>query len=301
MANAPKKRVTKSAGKKTAPLSTKKAATSSVNKIAVAFQRIEKEVDIQKKKVADAKQKLSAAKNRVTENATKASQALLKKRIQEVTTNVRKLNNLVSKNTLVKAELRAEKILSQLADAEEKARNRILITEKKLEQKTASDLDKAMARYKKSWLKKRTTDIAKKVRTVERNTLAKVKTIEKRLHKKASAVIRSAEQKINGQSQAPSKTISLRGPGRPPAVTTTAAKSSKIRATAKQPVAKAAGKANTARKTPATKKSAVARPKRSSPSATNKKSATRKTPTAGKSAVSEANPAANSKLKTPIE
>ena len=164
MARAPQKRTAKSPEKKTVPVSTRKTTPPAVNKTAVALERIEREVNVQKKKVADAKQKLIAAKSRATGNATKASQALLKKRAQEVRTHVSKLNNLVSKNTLVKAELRAAKILSQVAAAEEKARARVLAAEKKLEQKTANDLDKAVARYKQSWLKKRTSAIARQVR-----------------------------------------------------------------------------------------------------------------------------------------
>jgi len=216
MARAPQKRTAKSPEKKTVPVSTRKTTPPAVNKTAVALERIEREVNVQKKKVADAKQKLIAAKSRATGNATKASQALLKKRAQEVRTHVSKLNNLVSKNTLVKAELRAAKILSQVAEAEEKARARVLAAEKKLEQKTANDLDKAVARYKQSWLKKRTSAIARQVRRVEKNALARVKAIEKRLHKQATDAIKNAEQKINSRKQNVTKTVSTRGPGRPP-------------------------------------------------------------------------------------
>ena len=160
MARAPKKTAVKAVAKTTTKKTTarKKAEVNKVNpavaKAENLISKLEKEISTQSSKVSAARKKLMAARSRVAENSSKAAQSALKKAMQEVRSGMTKLENLNVKNTLAKAELRAAKIMGQLADMEEKAKARVIQAESKLKDKTQEELDAAKKRFEQAWLKK---------------------------------------------------------------------------------------------------------------------------------------------------
>lgn len=135
--------------------------------------------------------------------------------MQDVRTNVNKLDNLVAKGAIGKAEFRAAKLVAQVKTLEEKALARVAKIEKKLEGAVKADLAKALKRYEKSWTNQRTKNIARQLKAVEKSVLTRVKTAEKRLHKQAAVVIKKAEAKVESLKGTGSKASAKRSPGRP--------------------------------------------------------------------------------------